>query len=73
MSSNIQFNFGGSDDGFLSGFVEDSVEAPADKANGDCLIHYSGEHSKCKMKVRLVKGRREGVAMIMNDGAPTFD
>ena len=38
--------------------------------NGDCIVHYSGEHSKYMMKVKLVGGKREGMAMVMNDGVP---
>ena len=70
MNSNIKLNFVTSDEGFLSEFVEGSVERPADRSNGECIIHYSGEHSKCKMRVKLVNGKREGVATILDDGAP---
>ena len=56
--------------GFLSGFMESSVEMPADGSSGECIVHYGGEHSKCEMIVRLVDGKREGEAMIVNDGMP---
>ena len=56
--------------GFLSGFIESSVEMPVDGSNGECIVHYAGEHSKYEMIVRLVDGKREGEAMIVNDGMP---
>ena len=70
MSSNITIAFEASDDCFLSGFVEASVEKPADGMNGECLVHYSGKLSKCMMKVKLVRGKRDGLATILNDGVP---
>ena len=70
MSSNITIAFEASDDCFLSGFVEASVEKPADGMNGECLVHYSGKYNKCMMKVKLVRGKRDGLAMILNDGVP---
>ena len=70
MSSNITIAFEASDDCFLSGFVEASVEKPADGLNGECLVHYSGKYNKCMMKVKLVRGKRDGLAMILNDGVP---
>ena len=57
-------------DGFLSGFIEAGVEMPADGLNGECIVHYAGEHSRCEMIVTLVDGEREGVAVIVNDGVP---
>ena len=59
-----------SNGGFLSGFMESSVEKPADGLNGDCVVHYSGQYSKCEMVVSLVNGVREGEAIILNDGIP---
>ena len=56
--------------GFLSGFIESSVEMPNDRLNGVCIVHYGGEHSKCEMTVTLVNGKREGDALIVNDGMP---
>lgn len=50
MSSNITIAFEASDDCFLSGFVEASVEKPADGLNGECIVHYSGKYNKCMMK-----------------------
>ena len=70
MSSNINFVNDASNGGFLSGFVEASVEKPADGLNGECTIHYSGQYSKYEMIVSLVNGVREGEAIILNDGIP---
>ena len=56
--------------GFLSGFIEASVEKPDDGLNGDCIVHYAGKHSKFEMTVKLVNGVREGEAVIVNDGMP---
>ena len=55
---------------FLGGLVETSVEMPPDGLNGECVVHYEGENSKYKMKVMLVNGKREGKAVIMNNGIP---
>ena len=70
MNSNIQLTSAGSNNGFLGGFVEASVEKPDDGLNGDCIVHYSGQYSKYEMTVKLVKGMREGCAIILNDGVP---
>ena len=59
MSSNIIVTIAASSSGFLSGFVEESVEKPSDGLNGDCIVHYGGERSKYKMRVQLVQGKRE--------------
>ena len=56
--------------GFLSGFVEASVEKPADGLNGDCIVHFSGQYSDSVMKVKMVNGKREGIAEIAMDGVP---
>ena len=56
--------------GFLSGFIEASVEKPDDGLNGDCIVHYAGKYSKYEMTVKLVNGVREGEAVIVNDGMP---
>ena len=56
--------------GFLSGFVEGYVEMPPDGLNGECYVHYQGEHSQCVLMVRLVNGIREGEALMVNDGMP---
>ena len=56
--------------GFLSGFIESNVELPSDGLNGECIVHYGGEHSKCEMIVTLVDGKREGEAMLVNNGVP---
>ena len=68
MSSNIEFLNTELNGGFLSGFVESSVEKPADGRNGECIVHYSGKYSKYEMIVPLVNGMRDGKAMIVNDG-----
>ena len=68
MSSNIEFVNTELNRGFLSGFVESSVEKPADGRNGECIVHYSGKYSKYEMIVPLVNGMRDGKAMIVNDG-----
>ena len=68
MSSNIEFVNTELNRGFLSGFVESSVEKPADGRNGECIVHYSGKYSKYEMMVPLVNGMRDGKAMIVNDG-----
>ena len=70
MSSNIEFVNTELNRGFLSGFVESSVEKPADGRNGECIVHYSGQYSDCVMKVKLVNGMRDGEALIVNDGVP---
>ena len=59
-----------SNGGFLNGFVEASVELPADGLNGDCVVHYGGDRSEFELMVTLVNGVREGEAMIVNDGVP---
>lgn len=53
---------------FLRDFKEDSIEPPPDGLNGDCVVHFSGEHSLYEMHVTLVNGVREGSAVILNDG-----
>ena len=70
MSSNIEFVNTELNRGFLSGFVESSVEKPADGRNGECIVHYAGQHSGYVMKVKLVNGMRDGEALIVNDGVP---
>ena len=56
--------------GFLSGFVEASVEKPADGRNGECIVHFSGQYSDAVMKVKMANGKREGIAEIAMDGVP---
>ena len=70
MSSNVRLSDKNTSNGFLSGFIESCVEMPADGLNGECIVHYGGEHSKCKMIVTLVDGKRDGEAVIVNDGMP---
>ncbi|KAK8820052.1 hypothetical protein WA538_002150 [Blastocystis sp. DL] len=70
MSSNIEFVNDTLNGGFLCGFVEASVEKPTDGLNGACVVHYAGQQRKCKMKVKLVNGMREGIGTILKKGAP---
>ena len=70
MSSNIELVNNTLNGGFLSEFVEASVEKPADGLNGECTVHYSGRYSKYEMVVSLVNGVREGEAIVFNDGIP---
>ena len=51
-------------------FVEASVEMPPDGLNGECIVHYRGEHSKYEMMVTVVNGKREGEAVILHKGLP---
>ena len=68
MSSNVRLTDDNTSDGFLSGFIESSVEMPADGLNGECVVHYGGEYSNYKMEVRLSEGVREGDALIVING-----
>ena len=70
MSANINVNDMEPTGGFLSGFIEASVEMPPDGSNGECIVHYGGKHSRCEMMVTMVNGAREGEAVIINDGIP---
>ena len=70
MSSNIEFLNSTLDGGFLSEFVEASVEKPADGRNGECTVHFSGHQGKYEMTVPLVNGMREGIGTILKEGAP---
>ena len=70
MNSNIEFVNTASNGGFLSGFVEASVEKPADGRNGECTVHFSGLYSDAVMKVKMANGKREGIAEIAMDGVP---
>ena len=70
MSSNIELVNNTLNGGFLSEFVEASVEKPADGLNGEYTVHYSGRYSKYEMVVSLVNGVREGEAIVLNDGLP---
>ena len=70
MSSNVHLTDKNTSNGFLSGFIESCVEMPADGLNGECIIHYGGEHSNCELNVRLSKGLKEGVGTILKDGVP---
>ena len=70
MNSNIEFVNFASNGGFLSRFVEASVEKPADGRNGECTVHFSGLYSDSVMKVKMANGKREGIAEIAMDGVP---
>ena len=50
--------------------MEASIEKPADGLNGECIVLFSGKYSDYKMKVKLVNGKRNGGALIVNDGVP---
>ena len=56
--------------GFLSGFIEASVEKAANGVNGDCIVHYSGKQSKYEMIVKLENKKRNGIAQILRNGVP---
>ena len=70
MSANIVFSNNQSKCSFLDGFVEASVETPADGLNGECVVHYSGQYRSYTMTVKLVNGVREGKAVIVNGSVP---
>ena len=55
---------------FFCGFIEANVELPPDGLNGDCIVHYSGQHANYSMKVKLLNGIREGDAVLLNNGIP---
>ena len=70
MSSNIIPSDTPQSGGFLSGFIEASIEMPSDEMNGECIVHFGGDQSQYIMIVTIVNGVREGEAMIVNDGMP---
>ena len=41
-----------------------------DGLNGDCLVHYKGEHSEYQLMATLVNGKREGEAIILKNCIP---
>lgn len=59
MSSNAGVMNSAPNSGFLSGFVESSMEMPSDGLNGNCTVHYGGEHSEYELNVTFVNGVRE--------------
>ena len=71
MSSMMHLNDHATSGCFPSGFVEASVELPSDGLNGDCIVHFEGEHSEYELVVPLVNGVREGMAIIRHAGVPT--
>ena len=48
--------------------AERSIELPADGQNGECIVHYRGSYDKYEMRVILANGKREGEAVVHNDG-----
>ena len=70
MSANIVLPMNTTSSGFLSGFIESTVEMPPDGKNGDCIIHYEGDHSQYELTATLVNGIREGEAMILHNNMP---
>ena len=70
MSSNIELVNTELNGGFLSRFVEASVEKPEDGLNGECIVHFSGQYSDAVMNVKMANGKREGIAEIAMDGVP---
>ena len=58
--------------GFLSGYMEANIELPIDGLNGECIVHFYGDHSNDELVVTLVNGRREGKAILFHDGLPTL-
>ena len=70
MSSNIELVNTELNGGFLSRFVEASVEKPEDGLNGECIVHFSGQYSDAVMNVKMVNGKRKGIAEIAMDGVP---
>ena len=58
--------------GFLSGYMEANIELPIDGLNGECIVHFCGNHSNEELVVPLVNGRREGKAILFHDGLPTL-
>ena len=57
---------------FPSGYVETSIELPEDGLNGECIVHFGGNHSNDELAVPLVNGTREGKAILFHDGLPTL-
>ena len=58
------------EDRFLANFVRGEIERPPDGLNGDCVIHYIDEYDEYEMRVRLVNGKREGKAVILENDIP---
>ena len=70
MSSSIRYSNSTSCIDFLNGLVEASVEMSSDGSNGDCIVHYGGQYSMFKMLVKLVNGKRDGLATLMKNDVP---
>ena len=58
------------EDRFLANFVRGEIKRPPDGLNGDCIIHYIDEYDEYEMRVRLVNGKREGKAVILENDIP---
>ena len=56
--------------GFLNGFVEKKIDKPAHDLNGNCIVHYKGDHSMYKMMVKVENGKREGPALLLKGDTP---
>ena len=56
--------------GFLCGFVENKIDKTANGLNGNCIVHYGGDHSMYTMMVKLENGKREGDAMMLKGDIP---
>ena len=70
MLSNIAYCSEPSVNGFLSGYIEEPIDKLVDGLNGNCVVHYGGDKRNYKMFVHMVDGKREGEALILNDGMP---
>lgn len=56
--------------GFLCSFIEEKVDYPPDRLNGECVIHYKCRSMTYEMRVKLVNGKREGEAIIYRETEP---
>ena len=55
---------------FPAWLTEVDIELPPAGLNGDCVIRYKGEHSMYELVATLVNGKREGEAIILQNGVP---
>ena len=68
MSANIILTEDLARKGFLRDYVESSTDYPDGKTNGDCIVHFTGDYAKYEMHAKLVDGKKEGNAVMLNDG-----
>lgn len=68
MSVNIIFTKDLARTGFLRDFVESSTDYLSGQENGDCIVHFTGDYEKYEMHAKLVNGKKEGNAVMLNDG-----